>query len=222
MPQIPKSDKKCAKCGAPAEVTMTDVKGGKGTGERPLCNCCAMEEGFWFTNTPARRFALFVQTLQQAAKAGEDTSPILAQMKKLTGQDLPADPSAWWKWLREHPEDVRLDDDEFYEALSKLQIRFFDSTPRGRVELLLAMLETATERGGDVSQALARIKAATGKELPAEPEAWRQWMNEHPEEVVINNEQFLLTLSELGVMNPPDPYEGLKRRINPEKPFSNT
>ena len=143
-------------------------------------------------------------------------------MRKVAGEDLPDDPAVWRKWMREHPEKAALSDDDFYNALSESGIRFFDSSHRGRAEFLVALLEYDLKRGEDVSRLVARMKELTGADLPVEPEAWREWIGSDPAGIRIDVETFLATLTEMGIMHSLGPYDGLTKKINPDKPFGNS
>jgi hypothetical protein len=220
MGHDPQDDKKCTRCGAPAEVTFVDVEGGKTAGEKVLCSACAMKEGLCITGSPAGRFVILVQALEHEKTAGGDTSRIHAVLKRLSGQDLPAEPAQWREWMREHPEKAVLTDDVFYNALSELDIKFFDSSHRGRAELLVALLDARLRHGEDASGLAAGMIELTGKNLPADPQVWREWMRSSPAEVRVDPQKFIDMLTEMGIMHSLGPFDGLTKKVDRENPHS--
>lgn len=213
---------KCEKCGAPAQVQFTSLESGEVTARTALCRDCALRENLYFTGGSAGRFSLLILVLEREKEAGGDTSQILSVLKRLSGEDLPDEPAQWRAWANEHPDKVALSDDVFYETLTELGLMFFDSSHRGRMEFLVAMLESRLKSGEDVQPLLSRIRELSGKDLPADPEAWRKWIRTSSSEIRIDAQAFIDALEELGIMHSLGPYDGLTKKIDPEKPYSTT
>jgi hypothetical protein len=220
--QIPKSDKKCVRCGAPAEVHFIDVKCRKITRHKPLCIKCAMKEALPLPtgNTPVQMLGLLASMLDHGTWCRENISTIHAKLKDLTRKDLPAKAAAWKQWLKEHPEEAKVDAGECLQALRELGFsdEYLLRRKEDKLEFLVKVLEHSIECAKNLSTVHAHMKELTGKNLPADSLAWKRWMKEHPEELEVDRKEWQKIFPPLAQVFSFEPPAYVLWKPEPEQP----
>lgn len=222
MPEIPKRDKKCVECGAPAQCLFTEVEGGKAVGSMVLCNDCALKKGMpppspW-TDTPFSKLGFLVSFFGYSLRRRDNLDAVHGFLKSLTGEDLPAQPSVWRQWLKEHP-GFEVEEEKFSEILSALGFRvgppsrtglfaetdlssmisFLQRIPENKLEFLVNVLEEAIESSERGPTIHAHLKEITGEDLPCDYAAWWKWMEEHLTDIKIDDEKLRRAITELEI-----------------------